>query len=172
MCVLFENHLYSWANLHYYEDFCTKTSPFYSKITGHRISIRNPSQSLTLLDYIRNDLGLTGTKLSCGESGCGTCTVTCTFPDFYPITSGSCQDAQITRSVNGKNELIKNNKTCHYAINACTTKLITLHGMSITTIEGLGSVSKVNQRYLAIFLFATEKNLFTIILMIKNHYVN
>ena len=114
---------------------------------------------MTLLDYIRNDLGLTGTKLSCGESGCGSCTVTCTFPDFYPISSGSCQDAQITRSDNGKNELIKNNKTCHYAINACTTKLITLHGMSITTIEGLGSVSKVNYTYLPFFTSKLLKNL-------------
>ena len=132
-----------------FPQYFKRTAPFYSKITGHRISIRNPSQSLTLLDYIRNDLGLTGTKLSCGESGCGSCTVTCTFPDFYPIESGSCQDARITRIGNASNDnngTIKDNKTCHHAINACTTKIVCLHGMSITTIEGLGSVSKVNKR--------------------------
>ena len=70
----------------------------------------------------------------------------CTFPDFYPTESGSCQDARISgisNSFNGNNEPIKNNKTCHHAINACTTKIISLHGMAITTIEGLGSVSKV-----------------------------
>ena len=116
-------------------------------IIGNRILIRNPSHSQTLLDYIRNDLGLTGTKLSCGESGCGSCTVTCTFPDFCHIETGSCQDARtnnISNEFNGHNGPIKDNKVCHHAINACTTKIISLHGMSITTIEGLGSVSKVN----------------------------
>ena len=120
-------------------------------IIGNRISIRNPSHSQTLLDYIRNDLGLTGTKLSCGESGCGSCTVTCTFPDFCPIETGSCQDARtnnISNEFNGHNGPIKDNKVCHHAINACTTKIISLHGMSITTVEGLGCISKVNWKYL------------------------
>ena len=119
---------------------------YFHWIIGNRISIRNPPQSHTLLDYIRNDLGLTGTKLSCGESGCGSCTVMCTFPDIYPIEPGSCQDARvsgISNSFDCNNEPIKSNKTCHHAINACTTKIISLHGMAITTVEGLGSVSKV-----------------------------
>ena len=103
-------------------------------IIGNRILIRNPSHSQTLLDYIRNDLGLTGTKLSCGESGCGSCTVTCTFPDFCPIETGSCQDARtnnISNEFNGHNGPIKDNKVCHHAINACTTKISPLLNSSI-----------------------------------------
>ena len=46
-------------------------------------------------------------------------------------------------SVEYLNKQLLNNEPSHRAINACTTKLVSLHGMSITTIEYLGSVSKV-----------------------------
>ena len=97
----------------------------------------NPSQTQTLLEYLRTDLGLTGTKLSCGESSCGSCTVTC--------TSLNCMSdiTESNDSVDGPNKHNLSNNISHRAINACTTKLVSLHGMSITTIEYLGSVSKV-----------------------------
>ena len=103
---------------------------------GSRISLQNPSHSQTLLEYLRNDLGLTGAKLSCGESSCGSCTVTCTYPD--------CTTAKDFSEVGDNILSIGHNKISHRAINACTTKLISLHGVSITTIEGLGSVNKVS----------------------------
>ena len=97
----------------------------------------NPSQTKTLLEYLRTDLGLTGTKLSCGESSCGSCTVTCTsWNCMYDITEPN-------ESVDDLNKQLLHNEISHRAINACTTKLVSLHGMSITTIEYLGSVSKV-----------------------------
>lgn len=37
-----------------------------------------------LLEVLRNDLGLTGTKYGCGESQCGACTV---FVDGHPVKS-------------------------------------------------------------------------------------
>ncbi|MFC1550849.1 (2Fe-2S)-binding protein [Candidatus Neomarinimicrobiota bacterium] len=60
---------------------------------------------MKLLWVIRDVLGLTGTKYSCGMSLCGACTV----------------------HINGK------------AIRSCSTKIKSVDGKQITTIEGLAS---------------------------------
>lgn len=48
--------------------------PFELIVNGvkHKVDVE-PETSL--LEYLRNDLGLTGTKYGCGESQCGACTV-------------------------------------------------------------------------------------------------
>jgi xanthine dehydrogenase/oxidase len=69
---------------------------------------------VSLATYLREDLALRGTKIGCGEGSCGACTVT------------------ISRLTDG-------NKVVHGAVNACITKLCSLHGVAITTVEGLGS---------------------------------
>jgi xanthine dehydrogenase iron-sulfur cluster and FAD-binding subunit A len=50
---------------------------------GKRISLQNPSLDKTLVEFLRQDLGLTGTKISCGEGACGACTVTLTRSGCY-----------------------------------------------------------------------------------------
>lgn len=42
-------------------------------LNGRKCVIENPNPDQTLLEYIRST-GLTGTKLACGEGGCGACT--------------------------------------------------------------------------------------------------
>lgn len=51
----------------------SNTLVFY--VNGKQISDKNIEPQWTLLWYLRNKLGLTGTKLGCAEGGCGACTV-------------------------------------------------------------------------------------------------
>lgn len=69
---------------------------------------------LTLLEYLR-DVGLTGTKLGCGEGGCGACTVMV-----------SQYDRRLKKCV-------------HFAVNACLAPLYSVEGMHIITVEGVGN---------------------------------
>ncbi len=44
-------------------------------INGRRESPSKAQQALSLLDYLRDELGLTGTRFGCGAGQCGACTV-------------------------------------------------------------------------------------------------
>lgn len=68
---------------------------------------------MTVLEYLRQK-GLTGTKLACGEGGCGACTVVCT-----------------RRNYKGDFE--------HISLNACLTTICEMHGAHLTTAEGLAN---------------------------------
>lgn len=54
-------------------DFVESTLHFY--MNGKKIVLENPNPEWTLLDFIRSQHGHKGTKLGCGEGGCGACTV-------------------------------------------------------------------------------------------------
>jgi xanthine dehydrogenase/oxidase len=50
--------------------------PLVFYLNGKRIEVKNPQPEQTLISFLRsNDIRLTGTKLGCGEGGCGACTV-------------------------------------------------------------------------------------------------
>ncbi|KAF8211716.1 xanthine dehydrogenase [Mycena galopus ATCC 62051] len=70
----------------------------------------------TLLDFIRSQgQGFTGTKLGCGEGGCGACTVV--------IQSRDPATQQIQ----------------HMAVNACLAPVVSVDGKHVITVEGVGS---------------------------------
>ncbi|KAH7109448.1 xanthine dehydrogenase/oxidase [Dendryphion nanum] len=89
-------------------------------INGRRTVLRNPNPRWTLLDYIRAQSNLKGTKLGCGEGGCGACTVV----------------LQVAEMHSGR-KIIK-----HSAVNACLFPLIGIDGKHVITIEGIGNVGK------------------------------
>ncbi|CAA6660108.1 unnamed protein product [Spirodela intermedia] len=83
-------------------------------VNGVRRVLPDGLAHLTLLQYLR-DIGLTGTKLGCGEGGCGACTVMVSYYDHH------------------------SKKSVHYAVNACLAPLYSVEGMHIITVEGLGN---------------------------------
>uniref|UniRef100_A0A182F4M3 Xanthine dehydrogenase n=1 Tax=Anopheles albimanus TaxID=7167 RepID=A0A182F4M3_ANOAL len=84
-------------------------------VNGKKIIDESPDPECTLLVYLRDKLRLCGTKLGCAEGGCGACTV---------------MVSKVDR---------KTGKLQHLAVNACLTPVCAVHGMAVTTVEGIGS---------------------------------
>ncbi|XP_060647418.1 xanthine dehydrogenase [Drosophila nasuta] len=84
-------------------------------VNGKKVTDDKPDPECTLLIYLRDKLRLCGTKLGCGEGGCGACTV------------------MISRLDRDRN------KIKHLAVNACLTPVCAMHGCAVTTVEGIGS---------------------------------
>ncbi|KAK4875653.1 hypothetical protein RN001_012075 [Aquatica leii] len=84
-------------------------------VNGKKIVENEVNPEWTLLYYLRNKLLLCGTKLGCGEGGCGACTV----------------------MVSKYNRKLQ--KVSHLAINACLAPICSMHGLAVTTVEGIGS---------------------------------
>ncbi|CAH1779265.1 unnamed protein product [Owenia fusiformis] len=84
-------------------------------VNGQKIVKKNVRPETTLLQFLRKDLFLSGTKLSCGEGACGSCTV-------------------MVSSYNSSSKQIR-----HYSVNACLMPLVAVHGLAVTTVEGIGS---------------------------------
>ena len=70
---------------------------------------------MSLHDFLQSKTKLTGTKQSCAQGGCGTCTVTLARWD----------------------EVLGHER--YSSVNACLLPLGTLHGAAVTTTEGLGN---------------------------------
>ncbi|XP_014226482.1 xanthine dehydrogenase [Trichogramma pretiosum] len=84
-------------------------------VNGKEVVDTNVDPVWTLLYYLRNKLRMPGTKLGCAEGGCGACTV---------MISRYDREAK---------------KIVHVAANACLTPVCAMHGMSVTTVEGIGN---------------------------------
>ncbi|CAE8613875.1 unnamed protein product, partial [Polarella glacialis] len=84
-------------------------------VNGKLTRVDDAQPHHTLLWFLRDRLCLTGTKLGCGEGGCGACTVTVSHFD------------------GGTQEVV------HRSVNACLAPLCSVDGCAVTTVEGIGS---------------------------------
>jgi xanthine dehydrogenase small subunit len=83
---------------------------------GVPVELHSPDPILTVLDWLRDERRLTGTKEGCAEGDCGACTVMLVDPQGRPR-----------------------------AINACITFLPMIDGCAITTVEGLNGESPIQR---------------------------
>jgi len=97
-----------------------RTPDITTYINGRKTVISNPNPHWTLLDYIRAHPNLKGTKLGCGEGGCGACTVVLQVPDWQ-----------------SEKKRIK-----HLSVNACLFPLVGIDGKHVITVEGIGNVHR------------------------------
>ncbi|KAI9029318.1 molybdopterin binding aldehyde oxidase/xanthine dehydrogenase [Hyaloraphidium curvatum] len=89
-------------------------------VNGRVVRLDAADPTVSLATFVRENQGLTGTKVGCGEGGCGACTVLL-----------SRWDADEGRVVS-------------VTANACLRKVATLHRTSVVTVEGLGSPTDPN----------------------------
>jgi len=80
---------------------------------GKRHEIAAADAQMTLLEWLRSE-GYTGTKLGCGEGGCGACTV---------VLSSRGDGSEVR----------------HSAVNACLMPVCAADWCMVTTVEGIGS---------------------------------
>ena len=84
-------------------------------VNGARKALPPGRAEATLLQWLREER-LSGTKLGCGEGGCGACTVMVSRRD--PAAGGAVQ---------------------HRAVNACLFPLYLAEGAHVVTVEGIGN---------------------------------
>jgi xanthine dehydrogenase iron-sulfur cluster and FAD-binding subunit A len=83
-------------------------------VNGKQYTLDSVDVSMTMLEWLRS-VGLTGTKLGCGEGGCGACTINV---QSYDATAKVAKD---------------------FSINACLMPLMAADSCVITTVEGIGN---------------------------------
>ncbi len=88
-------------------------------ILNNQLVKTNKPASTTLLDFVRYDENLRGTKIGCREGDCGACT----------ILIGT----------------IKDDKLEYMSATSCLTPLPNVHGKHVVTVEGLNLPDKLNQ---------------------------
>jgi xanthine dehydrogenase iron-sulfur cluster and FAD-binding subunit A len=89
------------------------------RVNGRHVRTSSASPFMTVLDYLRNDLGLVGTKEGCAEGDCGACTIL--LLDRVGAPGARWRP-----------------------VNSCLLPLAAVHGRDLITIEGLASGDRLH----------------------------
>jgi len=85
-------------------------------LNGKEMRVSGVEPGSTLIEFLRSkEIRLTGTKLVCGEGGCGACTV------------------QLSRWDKHKKAII------HKSVNSCLVPFHSIDGHHVITVEGIGN---------------------------------
>ncbi|CAE7229808.1 Aox4 [Symbiodinium natans] len=87
-------------------------------LNGELVEVIGADPRQLLIEFLRDSKGLTGTKRSCLQGGCGACVVA--IQEYDPATS----------------------QWRYRSVNSCLKPLVACHGTSITTVEGVGTERK------------------------------
>ena len=90
---------------------------------GEVVTLNNVPPTRTLLEVLREDLSLTGTKEGCGEGDCGACTV------VLGEANGDGEGEQLTFK----------------AVNSCIRMAHSVHGLALWTVEDLSTADADSQ---------------------------
>ena len=90
-------------------------------VNGKELHVSDADPRWTLLSFLRDVMGLKGTKLGCGEGGCGACTVMLSYVHEEGTTDPTLK---------------------HISANACLTPLCACDGYAVTSIEGIGGMKQ------------------------------
>jgi len=88
-------------------------------VLNNKLIKTTANAGITLVDFIRSEQQLKGTKIGCREGDCGACTV-------------------LVGTINAKNNLI------YKSITSCISPLGNAHGKHIVTVEGINLNNKLN----------------------------
>jgi xanthine dehydrogenase small subunit len=129
-------------------------------VNGVRQVIRGRDAFLSLSDYLRRRLGLTGTKIVCSEGDCGACTVligrdrsqqSVATARHSEVRPGIYEDPSEDLGVTSRQRLPNSSAACHILyrpVDSCIQFLFQLDGAHIVTVEGLrpeGGLTPVQQ---------------------------
>ena len=109
----------------------SRTLEFWINGERHCQTEDDVNPNATLLEYLREEAMLHGTKLGCGTGGCGACTVIVSRMEPPPLTAGAAATSADNNPV----------VPMHRPVNACITPLCHLDGAHVLTVEGVGDTS-------------------------------